>query len=168
MVKKAVLILGGNQGDREALLESAKIMIQTEGVIVRESRIYQTEAWGDVADQDFLNQVLVVETEKEPLKFLVAMQKIELELGRIRQKDWGNRTIDIDILYWDREIIDLPDLKVPHLYLPMRKFVLVPLAEILPDFKHPQLHLTNEQLLAKCPDPCQVVPFQKNNPHVAG
>lgn len=161
MLKRAVLILGGNQGDREQLIEEAKRMIEIGNKIVAESSIYQTEAWGNVADQDFLNQVIVVQTELEPLKFLASLQKVELELGRQREVVWGNRTIDIDILFWDQETIDLPDLKVPHLFLPVRRFVLVPLVEIMPDFVHPELQLTCSELLKKCPDQSFVQLYQK-------
>lgn len=161
MLKEAVLILGGNQGDTTKLLESAKKMINTEDRIIKESSIYLTEAWGDAADQDFLNQVIVVETDKDPLKFLVGLQKVEIELGRVRETVWGNRTMDIDILFWGSDVIELPDLKVPHLFMAVRRFVLVPLVEIMPDFVHPELNKTCRDLLEMCRDHSEVKLFKQ-------
>ncbi|HAZ23555.1 MAG TPA: 2-amino-4-hydroxy-6-hydroxymethyldihydropteridine diphosphokinase, partial [Algoriphagus sp.] len=108
--------------------------------------------WGNVADQDFLNQVVVISSALEPLDFLKEIQAIEKVLGRKRVETWGNRTMDIDILYWNQEVIDHENLKVPHPFLQKRKFVLIPLVEILPDQIHPILNQTNSQILEVCPD----------------
>ncbi|WP_144603807.1 2-amino-4-hydroxy-6-hydroxymethyldihydropteridine diphosphokinase [Algoriphagus algorifonticola] len=152
MNNEVVLILGGNLGDTLSLIGEAKKQLLNLGELKGESSIYRTEAWGNVADQDFLNQVVVIYTALEPLEFLKEIQGIEKVLGRKRFETWGNRTMDIDILYWNQEVIDHENLKVPHPYLQKRKFVLIPLVEILPDRIHPQLNQTNFQLLEVCPD----------------
>ena len=152
MNNEVVLILGGNLGDTLTLIGEAKKQLLNLGELKDESSIYRTEAWGNVADQDFLNQVEVISTALEPLTFLKKIQKIEKELGRKRFESWGNRTMDIDILYWNQEVIDHENLKVPHPFLQKRKFVLIPLVEILPDQIHPILNQTNSQILEVCPD----------------
>ncbi|SFN59641.1 2-amino-4-hydroxy-6-hydroxymethyldihydropteridinediphosphokinase [Algoriphagus ornithinivorans] len=152
MNNEVVLILGGNLGDTLTLIEEAKKLLLNLGELKGKSSIYRTEAWGNVADQDFLNQVVVISTDLEPLEFLKEIQGIEKVLGRKRVETWGNRTMDIDILYWNQEVIDHENLKVPHPYLQRRKFVLIPLVEILPDQIHPILNQTNSQILEVCPD----------------
>lgn len=152
MNNEVVLILGGNLGDTLTLIEEAKKQLLNLGELKGKSSIYRTEAWGNVADQDFLNQVVVISSALEPLDFLKEIQAIEKVLGRKRVETWGNRTMDIDILYWNQEVIDHENLKVPHPYLQRRKFVLIPLVEILPDQIHPILNQTNSQILEVCPD----------------
>lgn len=152
MNNEVVLILGGNLGDTLTLIEEAKKQLLNLGELKDKSSIYRTEAWGNVADQDFLNQVVVISSALEPLDFLKEIQAIEKVLGRKRVETWGNRTMDIDILYWNQEVIDHENLKVPHPFLQKRKFVLIPLVEILPDQIHPILNQTNSQILEVCPD----------------
>lgn len=122
------------------------------GTIHRQSQIYETAAWGREDLQPFLNMALEVHTDQTPLELLHTVLAIEQEMGRQRTEHWGARTLDIDILFYDDHIIDLPELKVPHPYLPQRRFVLAPLCEIAPDLMHPQLHVTVQTLLDGCPD----------------
>ncbi|MGM0945890.1 MAG: 2-amino-4-hydroxy-6-hydroxymethyldihydropteridine diphosphokinase [Bacteroidota bacterium] len=159
MFKNVVIILGGNEGDRLGLLNKAVKMISDHGEVICVSSIYQSESWGGVADQDFLNQILIVKTTSTPMAFLAQMQSIELALGRKRDTHWGNRTMDIDILYWEEEVIHLPELKVPHPLLDQRRFVLEPLVEILPDFIHPLLKKDQRSLLSACKDSSSVSIF---------
>ncbi|NVJ86312.1 MAG: 2-amino-4-hydroxy-6-hydroxymethyldihydropteridine diphosphokinase [Algoriphagus sp.] len=156
MVHEAVLILGGNQGDRKKLLENAKKALVQLGELQVESRIFVTEAWGGVADEPFLNQVVVLKTQLVPLRFLKQIQQIERNLGRRRYVKWGDRTMDIDILFWDQNQIDLPVLKVPHPEIANRRFVLEPLADVLPDLVHPVLGKSILELLRECTDTTSV------------
>jgi 2-amino-4-hydroxy-6-hydroxymethyldihydropteridine diphosphokinase len=158
IVNEIYILLGANLGDPITQLGKARELLKHKlGNLVKESSIYQSEAWG-VEDQPvFLNQVLLIETDKSADESLLICQNIENELGRIRKEKWGARLIDIDILYFNSEIIDKPLLKIPHPYIQDRKFTLQPLCEIANSYKHPKLNLTNEQLLLICKDNLEVV-----------
>jgi 2-amino-4-hydroxy-6-hydroxymethyldihydropteridine diphosphokinase len=161
MFSKVVIILGGNRGDRDILLEKAATELIEAGKFLAKSSIYETEAWGGVAKGPFLNQVVQLETNLNPEQLLALIQKIETNLGRKRDEHWGDRTMDIDILYFDSQVISTPLLQIPHLFIAERRFVLVPLAEILPDFIHPILGLTTLEFLANCSDKSSVIQFKK-------
>ncbi|UJP65199.1 2-amino-4-hydroxy-6-hydroxymethyldihydropteridine diphosphokinase [Mongoliitalea daihaiensis] len=159
-MEKLVLILGGNLGDREKLIVEAKKNLQLKlGSIVSESKIYETAAWGGASEGNYLNQVLILETDLEPLYILQVIQSIEQSLGRERIQKWGNRTMDIDILYLGNQIIKEPQLIVPHPYISERKFVLVPLVDVWPDFIHPIHQLSHVQLLQQLNDDLDVLEF---------
>ncbi len=151
------LLTGANLGNPEKQLKDAMLEItERVGKITRASSVYESEAWG-VEDQPvFLNQVLEVDSPLSATKILQAIQQIELVLGRIRTQRWGSRTIDIDILYFNNEIIHEPDLQVPHPYIQERNFTLIPLNEIAPNFEHPIFKKTNQQLLKDSKDPLHV------------
>lgn len=161
MFNKVVLILGGNKGDREDLLQKALDALMEEGNLVSKSSIYQTEAWGGVAKGSFLNQVVQLETHLDPEGLLDLVQKIETNLGRKRSETWGDRTMDIDILYFNDLQLSSPKLQIPHPYIAQRKFVLAPLVEILPDFLHPGLKLTSLEMLEICTDQTGLAIFKK-------
>lgn len=161
MLSKVTLILGGNKGDRERLLKSAVDKVLQQGNLIKASLVYETEAWGGIAKGPFLNQVMQVETEKNPLEFLVFIQSIETELGRKRDEHWGDRTMDIDILFWGEMVIDAPQLKIPHPFIQDRKFVLIPLNEICSEFYHPVIRKSIHELLMECQDPSEVIPYKK-------
>ena len=137
------LLLGSNLGNsREILNNAIELIGHKVGVIVSQSSNYETKPWGVTDQPDFLNSALLVHTKLKPLEILEQTQFIENQLGRIRREKWGARLIDIDIIFYENEIIDEPNLKVPHPLMQQRDFVLTPLAEIVPNFVHPVLGKT--------------------------
>lgn len=157
MVNIAYLLLGTNLGDRSSYLSQATVSIgQRIGLVQGASSIYETEPWGVTGQPNYWNQVLSVETTLKPAEMLAEIHGIEKTLGRKRHIRWEARPIDIDILYYNDWIIEQPDLTIPHPRLAERRFVLVPLTELAPDFVHPLLHKTNRNLLAECADPLAV------------
>ena len=153
---QVVLSLGGNMGDRLSLLNNARELLTRQMKLESASTIYQTAAWGGNSQGAYLNQVLVLTTTMGAEDCLNYIQQIENQLGRQRIMKWGDRTMDIDILYFDDEIINTERLKVPHPYLVDRNFVLVPLAEVLPDFVHPQMGKSSMVLMEECEDSLKV------------
>ena len=126
-----ILALGTNIEPREQYLKDALAKIVDNNLkIILESSVYETPAWGGVADQNFLNMCIEVETELEAYELLDTIQKIELELGRVRKEHWGNRTIDIDVITFDDLVFNDDRLIVPHKYIHDRNFVLAPLVEM--------------------------------------
>lgn len=152
--------LGSNLGNREENLSTAQRLIEEKvGKIRSKSSIYETAAWGVTEQNAFLNQVLEVKTSFSPSAVLHLVLKIEKDMGRIREIKWGERSIDIDILYHNNKIISTKDLTIPHPFIQERKFVLVPLCEIAPAFIHPKLKQTNLELLEKCQDSGEIKVF---------
>ena len=126
-----ILALGTNIEPREQYLKDALRKIVDNNIkIILESSIYETPAWGGVADQNFLNMCIEVETSLGAYELLYTIQKIELELGRVRKEHWGNRTIDIDIITFNDLSFNDDRLIVPHKYIHDRNFVLAPLVEM--------------------------------------
>lgn len=156
-MNKAYLSLGSNEGDREQWLQQALALIGSRcGTVVKTSPIYQTAAWGNNDQPDFLNMVLQLETTMNELQLLNAILDIEISLGRRRTVKWGPRTIDIDLLFYNDEVIHVPGLTVPHPFIHERRFILAPLADIAPQHVHPILHKTIAQLLTECKDDLEV------------
>ena len=162
MFAKVVLIIGGNRGERKELINQAVKYISKKNHLAVISAIYETQAWGNVAKGNFLNQVIQIETSVSPENLLEQIQEIEEKLGRKRTETWGDRTMDIDILYFGDEVIQTPNLTIPHPFIQDRRFVLIPLAEILPDMIHPVLGKSNQTLLEQCHDRCEVEIFTGN------
>ena len=126
-----ILALGTNIEPREQYLKDALAKIVDNNLkIILESSVYETPAWGGVADQNFLNMCIEVETSLGAYELLDTIQKIELELGRVRKEHWGNRTIDIDIITFNKLTFNDERLIVPHKYIHDRNFVLAPLVEM--------------------------------------
>ncbi|GGE35432.1 MULTISPECIES: 2-amino-4-hydroxy-6-hydroxymethyldihydropteridine diphosphokinase [Sphingobacterium] len=147
------LLLGANIGNPNKQLDDAKIEIEDRiGKITSSSSIYESEAWGVENQPVFLNQVIQVETELSANKVLNDILKIELLLGRIRGQRWGSRIIDIDILYYNSDIIHTDELQVPHPYIQERNFTLIPLVEIAADYIHPIFKKSNKELLEESTD----------------
>jgi len=155
------LIFGSNLGDRLKLIEEATQLVEKNiGAISKKSSMYDTEPWGFVHKNTFLNQVICVETNLTPHGLLGATKKIESSLGRIREKvqevQYTARTIDIDILLYNDWVIKTDDLQIPHTRMAERRFVLEPLTEIAANLEHPVLKKKILQLLDECKDEMKV------------
>ena len=163
------LLIGGNQGDRRALIKQATELIQQSiGTVALASRCYETEPWGDFGEetpQNFLNRALLVETPLSAHEVLEEALLIEAILGRMRPpqstthnplpathyplptRKYSSRPMDIDLIFFNDEVIDMPDLQIPHPRMHLRRFVLEPLAEIMPEYRHPVLGKTIKEML---------------------
>lgn len=153
----AYLLIGGNLGNREENLATARYLTGKHcGKIVNQSSVYETAAWGNTDQPSFLNQALEIETELNARQLLRRVLKLEKMMGRLRIEKLGPRIIDIDILFFNDEIYDIPFLKLPHPEMQYRRFALVPLAEIAGARVHPVLNKNIFQLLEECPDTLEV------------
>jgi len=155
MPHEAYIGIGSNLGDRKANYREAceRIRALPHTRIVKESSLYESEPHGD-AKTWFVNGVIQIETEASADALLRQLKAIEKAMGRkrVKGKRWGSRVIDLDILLYDKEVIEKRNLKVPHPRMHERRFVLVPLAELAPHLIHPRLNATISELLAGCPD----------------
>jgi 2-amino-4-hydroxy-6-hydroxymethyldihydropteridine diphosphokinase len=159
-MNKLYLLLGSNIGNSVKQLSKAIIYIESQiGTIRLKSNLYATAAWGNIKQPDFLNQVIAVETSLNAMQTMQAILHIEKKMGRIRTVKNAPRIIDIDILFFNKEIIDRKDLTIPHPQIQNRRFVLVPLNQISPNFMHPVLNKSVHQLLMHCPDTLNVKKF---------
>jgi 2-amino-4-hydroxy-6-hydroxymethyldihydropteridine diphosphokinase len=161
--------LGSNIEDKREHLQQARAFLESASVHTgRASSIYRTSPVDHLEQDWFLNQVLAVETTLSAPALLSHCQSVEQKMGRVRTIDKGPRLIDIDILFYESEIIQLPDLSVPHPRAAQRKFVLVPLAEIAPEFMHPLHRKSVRQLLAeRDSDPAEVLLWSGSAPENA-
>lgn len=152
-MNEVYLQLGSNIGDRlDNLDQSIKIITERIGNVLEKSSVYESTPWGVENQRNFLNQVLFVKSNFDPYTILDLVLQIEKDMGRIRIEKWGERIIDIDILFIDDLIIESENLCVPHEFIAKRKFVLQPMCEIAPGFIHPKLNKTISQLLEECID----------------
>ena len=162
---KYTIILGSNMGDRLSLLKGALTLMSNKGcVILERSHIYETEPWGFESENNFYNQVAILESRLEAEDFLSLCLITEKELGRIRNKEvchkqkkvYASRPIDIDVLFCEELLHNSKSLILPHPRIEDRKFVLTPLVELLPEFIHPKLNLSLSHILSKCKDTSEI------------
>lgn len=159
------LILGSNEGHRIGLLEKAKYLITEKvGKIEQRSKIYVTEPWGVDDQPSYYNQVLQINTSLEPQALMVQLLKIEEKLGRLRSEKYAIRTMDIDILFYDHDIINTDRVTIPHPRLHERRFVLEPLNELASELIHPIMELSIRQLLINCIDQKEVTILDLHEP----
>jgi len=148
----AFIAFGGNLGDvKETFIHARNDLNQTDGInVIASSRIYRTPPVGPAGQPDYLNAVVGIETTLEPLELLDQLQKIEEHHGRVRHPEpprWSARTLDLDILTYETSIVNLDRLTIPHPMLQQRMFVLCPLCDINPNWQHPLLKVSAEQLM---------------------
>ena len=159
-MNKTYLLLGSNMGNSKKLLAAAAKHIRKQiGLVTRQSGLYSTAAWGNTQQPDFLNQVIIVETRLTAQQTIQTILSIEKEMGRVRTVKNAPRIIDIDILLYNKDIIDQKDLVVPHPQIQNRRFVLVPLNELSPNLKHPVFQQSIHYLLQNCQDNLNVKKF---------
>ena len=161
LTNNVYLLLGSNLGDK---FNNLKIAIEElehkAGKLIASSTVYQTAAWGFEAQPDFVNQAILLETALLPLKLLNTLHEIEQKMGRQPGPKWQERLIDIDILLFNNEVIDYAFLKIPHPELHNRRFALVPLAQLAPEFIHPVFITSISKLLEACPDQLDVKEYK--------
>lgn len=147
-------------GNSRIQLRKAISLIEKKiGKIIRHSSLYSTAAWGNTSQPDFLNQVITVETKLSAAQTIQNILAIEKKMGRVRTVKNAPRIIDIDILFFNKEIINQAGLQVPHPQIQNRRFVLTPLNELSPNFKHPVLKRSVHHLFIHCPDKLNVKKF---------
>jgi 2-amino-4-hydroxy-6-hydroxymethyldihydropteridine diphosphokinase len=156
-MNKAYLLTGGNIGNREEQLATARELIRQQcGSITNTSSLYETAAWGKTDQAAFLNQALELETALNARQLMRHLLKIEKQMGRLRKEKYGPRIIDIDILLFNKEKYNYSFLKLPHPEMQNRRFALLPLAEVAPDAIHPVFNKSVSRLLEECPDKLEV------------
>lgn len=150
MNKSVYISLGSNMGSkRENLAQAVELISNIPGVKLKNrSSLYETEPWGKTDQDKFLNQVIEIETSLPPRELLKELQDIEINMGRQRKEKWGPRIIDLDILLYGNEVLDDPQLTIPHPRMRERLFVLVPLAEIGADLRFPDNGATVREVLS--------------------
>ncbi len=147
------LLFGSNLGNRvEFIRHGIQLLVQENIHLLQMSHIYETEAWGIENQANFYNLCVKAECRYSPLDLLHKLKNIERMVGRQQRQRWGERELDIDILYYGKQLYNSEELKLPHAQLIKRNFALAPLAELAPKKKHPKLKLTTTELLHLCTD----------------
>jgi len=152
LANQLILLLGSNLNNRQALLKQAQDLLAQQVLLLKASALYESAPWGLLSQDPFLNQALWIQTQMSAHTLLDFTQQIENQLGRQRTQKWGARTIDIDLIYWGKQVVQEENLQIPHLLIAQRRFVLAPIVELMPDFLHPVLQKTQKELLQSCPD----------------
>ena len=159
-MNKVILITGGNIGNRKKNLQTAAALIEEQvGTIIQSSKIYETEAWGLSGQHAFYNQVHILESKLDAQTIIDTILEIETKMGRVRTVKNAARIIDIDILFFNDEIIHEPNLTIPHPEISNRRFVLMPMEEVAPEMIHPVLKKSIRELLCISTDKLKVTPL---------
>lgn len=148
-MNRVFIALGSNLGDRAANLDAAIEAMEPDVHPRQCSPVYETPPWGYLDQPKFLNQVIEAETSLSPARLLEYLKRIEVKVGRKETFRFGPRMIDLDIIFYNGEVIDSPPLIIPHPRLAERSFVLMPLADLAPDYRHPILGDSVSEMLAK-------------------
>lgn len=157
-MNRVFLITGGNLGNRKKNLQTAVTLIEEQvGRIIQSSKIYETEPWGLAGQPAFYNQGHIVKSKLDAQTIIDVILKIEVKMGRVRTVKNAARIIDIDILFFNDEIINEPNLIVPHPEIINRRFVLMPLYELMPEMIHPVTGKSIAELLSTCKDELKVI-----------
>lgn len=150
---KTILHLGSNIGLRNQHLQQARALLEQKlGPARKVSAVYETGAWGLLDQRDFLNQALCFRTQFSPEQVLDIALTVENQMGRSRIQKWAERIIDIDVIFYENQVVNTDQLQLPHPWMQDRRFVLVPVAEIAAHWKHPLLGKKVKKLLEICPD----------------
>ncbi len=163
MTEEVFIALGGNVGDVEKTFRQAIDEIALFCDIVSASSLYETEPWGMSYQPNFLNCVICVKFDGKPYELLMKLQEIESKFGRVRGMVWGPRTIDLDIILYGDRTVDEPDLQIPHKYLLLRDFFLVPLLETAPDTKNPGDGIKLEEYAKRIPEQIKTIVGKKDS-----
>jgi len=152
-VSLVAISMGSNLGNRLSSLRKAVLLIKNEVAnIIKTSDVFETPPFGITNQPRFLNACILIETDMPPLNLLEKLKKIEEQMGRIQRFKWGPREIDLDIVFYDEEVVNEPTLKIPHPHMHERPFVLIPLNQISPKWIHPTLKKTVEQMTSESQD----------------
>ncbi len=164
-MSSAYLGLGSNKGERINYIKNAFNEIEkiSGTCVIKCSSIYETQPWGILTQNDYLNSAIKIETNLSAEDLLKELKGIEIKLGRQENLKWSEREIDIDLLFYENEIISKENMKVPHPQIENRKFVLIPLNEIAPSLIHPVLKKSMSELLKETEDKLSVRKYQKDN-----
>lgn len=162
----AFIGIGSNKGNRtQSCLDAIRACASwNRGVLIRISSLYESEPWGYAAQEHFINCVIKIKTGEDALGLLAFMQETERRLGKQKEFPWGPRTIDLDLLFFNQDIVDEQQLKVPHPFLHQRRFVLEPLCELEPSLIHPVLKQPVRQLLQNVQDNKHVYKIAESPP----
>ena len=155
------LLLGSNLGDKQTNIKKALRAIEISSKVKKISNLYETEPWGKTDQPPFLNLVIEICTSLQPTDLLRELLQIEKSLGRVRKEKWGERVIDIDILYYQQLRLATSQLVIPHPGIAHRKFTLIPLVELDPDLMNPITKKTNLEMLNNLEDESSVIKLSK-------
>lgn len=146
-----ILAMGSNMGDREEYINKALKVLgeQDKVLVIKQSALIETEPYGMVDQGKFLNNCVEIKTLLTPEEVLTLCKNMEKMAGRVKTEHWGPRPLDVDVLFYDDQIVDLPDLTIPHMDMKNRRFVLEPLCEIAPYKRHPVYNKTAREMLAE-------------------
>ena len=153
---KVLLGFGSNVGDKKRNINSAYQKLNEIGKIIKTSKMYKTDPVGYMKQEDFINTAVMLETDLKPTELIKKTQQIEKDLGKIKTVENGPRTIDIDILLYEQEIIETKKLQIPHPRFHLRKFNMVCVKEIAPEWMHPKIKKTIKEIFQGLEDISQV------------